>query len=84
MKSLKNSYIRGIVNEFAGKRDQIIADLVVFLENPVGVGDHGDISRVIKEKIDSLDALDSKISTIQKYFFNEAEESQNENDKTNS
>ena len=71
MQSLKNSYIKGVLSEYAGKRDQIISDLLVYLENPVGVGDHGDISAIIKSKISDLDSVDSQIATIQKYFFSE-------------
>ena len=37
-------YIQGIYNELAGRRDQALAELNTYLERPVGVGEHSDIS----------------------------------------
>ena len=51
---MKQLYIQGIFNEFAGKRDQTVADLNVYLENSVGVGEHSDLSLEIKKKLEDL------------------------------
>ena len=45
----KRKYVGGIYNEWAGLRDQAVADLTVYLENPVGVGEHANISEEIKK-----------------------------------
>ena len=65
---MKQLYIQGIFNEIAGKRDQAVADLRVLLDNPVGLGEHGNISGEIKSRLETLDKVDSLLGTFQKYF----------------
>ncbi len=65
---MKQLYIQGIFNEFAGKRDQTVADLNVYLENSVGVGEHSDLSLEIKKKLEDLSRYDGILSTMQKYL----------------
>jgi hypothetical protein len=67
---MKQLYVQGIFNEIAGRRDQAVADLRVLLDNPVGLGDHGNISEEIKKRLSTLDNVDSLLSTFQKYFAN--------------
>ena len=65
---MKDLYIQGIFNELGGLRDQSLADLNVFLSNPVGIGEHANISKEIKNKIEEIDKYDSLFATMQKYF----------------
>ena len=65
---MKQLYIQGIFNEFAGKRDQVVAELNVYLENGVGVGEHSDLSTEIKKKLEQLSKYDGLLSAMQKYF----------------
>ena len=65
---MKQLYIQGIFNEFAGRRDQAVADLNILLDNGVGVGEHGDISEEIKKKINTISDHDGVLSTMQRYF----------------
>ena len=65
---MKPLYIQGIFNEFAGRRDQAVADLNILLDNGVGVGEHGDISEEIKKKIKTISDHDGVLSTMQRYF----------------
>ena len=60
--------IQSIKKEYEGKRDQEIYDLQVYLTNPVGVGEHSDISFEIKKKLENIEKLDAQIDTIDKYF----------------
>ena len=62
-------YITAIYNQWAGKREQAIADLTVYLENPVAVGEHPDIGEEIKGKIKEIDKYDSLVDTISKHFM---------------
>lgn len=65
----KQRYIRSIFNQWAGQREQAIADLTVYLENPTGVGEHADIGEEIKKKINELDKYDSLMDTIKRHFI---------------
>ena len=56
---MKEKYIQGIYNEYAGLLDQKLADLKVMLESSVGVGEHGSISDEIKAKIKEIDHYQS-------------------------
>ena len=71
---MKQLYIQGIFNEMAGRRDQAVADLNVFLDSPAGVGEHGGIASEIKSKIEELEKYDSMIGVMQKYFAPPAED----------
>jgi len=60
--------IKGIYHEYAGQRMQVLADLHVLLDKPIGVGDHAVHSKDIKDKIEQLDRLNSLIDTINEEF----------------
>ena len=70
---MKQLYIQGIFNEVAGRRDQTVADINTYLDHPVGIGEHGDISGEIKRLLEKLDKFDSMIGVMQKYFVSQNE-----------
>ena len=76
----KNRYVTSIYNQFVGKREELIADLEVYFNNPVGVGEHPNIGEVIKEKIEEIDKYDSMANTLRSYFFEDPNESSNESE----
>jgi hypothetical protein len=65
---MSKKHISGILSQYAGRKEEVVADLSVYLERPVGVGEHSDIGQEIRTKIEEIDRLDSLIETIQKYF----------------
>tara|TARA_B100000212_G_scaffold337583_1_gene312685 strand:- start:917 stop:1159 length:243 start_codon:yes stop_codon:yes gene_type:complete len=64
-------HISGILTQYVGRRDEMLADLDVYLRTPVGIGEHSDIGQEIRTKIEEIDKLDSLIGTVQKYFGND-------------
>ena len=60
--------LQSIKKEYEGIKEQEIYDLQVYLTNSVGVGEHSDISKEIKNKIQNIEKLDAQIDTINKYF----------------
>ena len=70
---MKDKHITGILNKYVGLRDIAIADLSVYLENPVGVGEHSDIGEEIERKIKYINEQDGVIESIQKYFGNNSQ-----------
>lgn len=73
---MSKKHINGILTQYIGRKDEIVADLSVYLERPVGVGEHSDIGQEIRTKIEEIDRLDSLIETITKYFGNDSNTSQ--------
>ena len=66
-----NKHLKAILKKLEGKRDEHLADLQVYIDNPVGVGDHPGIGEVIEKKIEKIEELDSSIECIKKYFGND-------------
>ena len=65
---MKDKYITGILNKYVGLRDIAIADLSVYIENPVGVGEHSDIGDEIEKKLKEINEYNDVIETVTKYF----------------
>jgi hypothetical protein len=62
-------YIKSIFNEWYSKKEQALADLQVYLGNPVGVGEHANIAEEIKNKLKEIDQYDSLIETVKSNFM---------------
>ena len=60
--------IKGLYYEYAGQRLQVLADLNILLHNPQGVGDHAVHSKDIKEKLETLEHLNSMLDTINEEY----------------
>ena len=71
--------VNGIKKELEGKRDQQLANLKIYLENPVGVGEHSDISAEVVDLLKKVDEYDSVIDTIDKYIQEAPAENPEEN-----
>jgi hypothetical protein len=66
-----NKHLKAIIKKLEGERDEHLADLEVYLTNPVGVGEHPGIGEVIQQKVEKIESLDSQIECINKYFNND-------------
>ena len=60
------NYLQAILTKLIGQRDIEVQDLIVYLNNPVGVGEHSNIGEEVEIKISNIDTLESKIETINK------------------
>ena len=67
------NYIEAIKNKLIGQRDIELSDLEVYLTNRVAIGEHPHIGEEIEKKLETIDSLDSKIETIDRYFSNKKE-----------
>jgi hypothetical protein len=65
---MKDKHITGLITKYTGLRDIAIADLSIYLDNPVGVGEHSNIGDEIEKKIETISDCDDMIDCIQKYF----------------
>ena len=60
--------LKGIYQEYVGKRLQLQADLNILLDYPQGVGDHAVHSKDIKEKLEELEHITSMIDLINSQY----------------
>ena len=60
------NYLKAILTKLIGQRDIEVQDLMIYLNNPVGVGEHSNIGEEVEIKISNIDTLESKIETINK------------------
>ena len=79
---MKDKHITGLITKYTGLRDIAIADLSVYLDNAVGVGEHPNIGDEIEKKIKVIDECDDMINTIQKYFGKPSPENDNSDSKS--
>jgi len=71
---MREQYIQAIFNQYMGKRDQSMADLQVYLNNPTAIGDHGDIGDQIQKKIEEVDRYESLVRTMSALFMSKEED----------
>ena len=60
------NYLKAVLTKLIGQRDIELQDLMVYLNNPVAIGEHSNIGEEVEIKISNIDALESKIETINK------------------
>tara|TARA_Y100000389_G_scaffold204701_1_gene259020 strand:- start:8958 stop:9173 length:216 start_codon:yes stop_codon:yes gene_type:complete len=52
-----------------GHIDKRIANIEVYLANPVGIGEHSDIIEAIEIELKAMAEYDDQLEMIQKYFI---------------
>ena len=78
----KEQLIQGVYNEYMGRRDQAVAELQVYLDNPVGVGEHGNIADIVKEKMEKVSHFNGVTQTMRDIFMNASKDEQVNNINT--
>ena len=60
------NYLEAILQKLVGQRAIEVQDLLIYLNNPVGVGEHSNIGEEVELKVDKIDSMNSKIETVEK------------------
>ena len=68
MNATADKFVKGIYSEYMGRRTQVLAEIEVYLNSPVGIGEHSKISTEIKNRLEELAALDGVVETMEKHF----------------
>jgi hypothetical protein len=58
-------YLEAILQKLIGQKAIETKDLMVYLSNPVAIGEHSDIGEEVEKKVSNIDQINSKIETIQ-------------------
>ena len=62
---LKNDLLVAAKSHFVSNRDTAMSNLGVYLTNPVGVGEHGDVVEVVTDLVGQITEANDNIKTVE-------------------
>jgi hypothetical protein len=65
---MREQLIKALISHAQGDIQKHVANIEVFLANPVGVGDHPDVLEAIEHELDIIAKYHDQIEVINKYF----------------
>ena len=65
MNNLKNDLLSAAKSHFTAKRDLAKSNLNVYLSNPAGIGEHGDIMEVVVDLVSQITESNDNIKTVE-------------------
>ena len=65
MNNLKNDLLGATKSHFIAKRDSAQSNLNVYLSNPVGIGEHGDVMEVVIDLVSQITESNDNIKTVE-------------------
>lgn len=60
--------VKALVSHAQGHINKHLANIEVYMERPVGVGEHSDIMDSIEKELEEVAKYDDQIEMIKKYF----------------
>tara|TARA_B110000211_G_scaffold135968_1_gene155709 strand:+ start:27 stop:239 length:213 start_codon:yes stop_codon:yes gene_type:complete len=68
MSNLKETMLSSLITHAEGMRNMHISNVKIYLENPVGIGEHSNIMESIEKELDSISKYEEQIQVIEKFF----------------
>lgn len=68
MLHMREQLLRALISHAQGEIERHKVNVNIFLEHPVGVGDHPDVLQTIQNEIDAIAKYHDQIEVINKYF----------------
>jgi len=66
---MRDTLIRAALSHAQGHINKHLANIEVYMEHPVGVGEHSDIMEAIEMELEQVAKYDDQIEMIKKYFL---------------
>ena len=66
---MREMIVKALVSHAQGHINKHLANIEVYLTNPVGVGEHPDIMEAIETELEQVAKYDDQIEMIKKYFM---------------
>lgn len=66
---MRETLIRAMLSHAQGHVNKHLANIEVYMQHPVGVGEHSDVMDAIEKELDEVAKYDDHIEMIQKYFI---------------
>ena len=65
---MREQLLKALLAHANGEIQKHKANVEIYLEHPVGVGEHGDVTEAIQGELDKIAKFDDQINVINKYF----------------
>ncbi len=65
---MRETYLKAAVSHAQGHINKHLANIEVYMNNPVGVGEHPDIIEAIEMELEQVAKYDDQVEMIKKYF----------------
>jgi len=66
---MREQLIKALISHANGDIQKHVANVEVFLTNPVGVGDHPDVVEAIENELNTIAKYHDQIEVLQKYII---------------
>jgi len=66
---MKETIIKAVISHAQGNINKHLANIEIYLTNPVGVGEHSEVMEEIEKQLEEVARYDDQISMIKKYFL---------------
>ena len=70
---MRKTIIRSFIKYAEGQIAKRKVNVEVYLERPVGIGEHSDIMEAIEVELEQIAKYDEQITVLKKYFVHEDE-----------
>ena len=65
---MKEQLVRSLLAHAHGEIEQHKANVRVYLDNPVGIGEHPDVMGAITEELDKIARYHDQVEVLERYF----------------
>ena len=65
---MREQLLRAVLAHAQGEIEKLKANVNVYLEHPMGIGEHSDITEAIQTEVDKIARYHDQIEVINKYF----------------
>jgi hypothetical protein len=65
---MRETLLKALRSHAQGEIEMHKANIEIYLANPVGIGEHPDITHAMQEELDKIARWDDQIAMINKYF----------------
>lgn len=66
---MKETLIKAVISHAQGHINKHLANIEIYLTNPVGVGEHSEVIEEIEKQLEEVAKYDDQIAMIKKYFL---------------
>ena len=65
---MKEQLVKAAMMHAQGELERAKTNIMVYMNQSVGIGEHSDIVQAIQEELDKMAAAEDRIEMLQKYF----------------
>jgi hypothetical protein len=65
---MKDTILKSLKRHAEGHIEKHCANIEIYLNNPVGIGDHSDVLEAIEKELEMIAQYDDEIEVLNKYF----------------